>query len=334
MNVDRLNAMNNGMFGSLVPNLMSLDFGVTLSSNMETVPIPSWGSPGLDGYSSPTTRTEISQTQVEGGTNYLNDALLSSIGSKGHDCFREAYGILGDLSAHSLNNALSSGELRSDLAPTPPSQANQVPLDHVLQCNRDASERLGRALTCSCGGSSRLALLCASVISQILFWYQHSASCTQTDSCRPGITEVPAVSHRGYQTGSSSGSGSRSEGGSSTWSSTPASGLSADSVANISAPTQSTGLAVMPGKMAIGTFNVDDLRVQTALKIQLLSGEMRRAGELIDQFASHHSNSRYLADDHTFSGVNNLYQSLESWLRGEHSRIANMMRSKLRELNT
>ena len=334
MNVDGLNAMNNDMFGPLVPEFTSLDFGNTLSSSMEAVPISSWGSPGLEGYSSPNTRTEVSQTQVEEGTKYLNGGLSSSVGSKAHDCFREAYGILGDLSAHSFNNALTSDELRSDLASTTPSHANQVPLDHVLQCNRDASERLGRVLTCSCGGSSRLALLCASIISQIMFWYQHSASCTQIDSWRPGITELPVMSHRAYRIGPSSGSGSRSEGGSTTWSSTPASELSADGGTSTSALGQSTRLAVMPAKMAIGNFNVDDLRVQAALKIQLLSGEMRRAGHLIDQFASHNIGSHGTADDHSFGGVNNLYQSLESWLRGEHSRIANMMRSKLRELNT
>ena len=334
MNVDTLTAINNDMFGPLVPTLTSPDFGVNLPSAMEAGPISSWPSLGLEGYLSRTTRTEVSHTQAEEVIKYLDDALLSSVGSKGHDCFREAYGILGDLSAHSFNNALFSDELPSDLAWTAQSHANQVPLDQVLRRNRDAGERLGRILTCSCGGSSRLALLCASIISQILVWYQHSASCTQTDSTRSRVTELPAVSHRGYQTGSFSGSGARSEGGSSTWSSTPASGLSAEGVTTPSPLTQSTGFAVMPAKMAIGTFDVDDLRVQTALRIQLLSGEIRRAGQLIDQFVLHHSGSQCLADDHTFGGVNNLYQSLESWLRGEHSRIANMMRSKLRELNT
>ncbi|KAG6995598.1 hypothetical protein G7Y79_00044g080690 [Physcia stellaris] len=334
MSVDGLNVMNNDMFGPLVPNFTSLDFGNTLSSSMEAIPLSTWGSPIPEDYSSPTTRTEVSQFQLDEGTKYLNSALLSSVGSKGHDCFREAYAILGGMSAHSLNNALSSDELRSDLASTTPSHANQVPLDHILRYNRDASERLGRVLTCSCGGSSRLALLCASIISHILIWYQHSAGCTQIDSWGPGTTELPAVSHPAYRTGSLSGSGSSSEGGSSTWSSTLASGFSADGSASTSALTQSTRLAVTPAKMAIGNFDVDDLRVQTALKIQLLSGEMRRAGRLIDQFASRNTGSQCSADDHTFGAVNNLCQSLESWLRGEHSRIANMMRSKLRELNT
>lgn len=87
--------------------------------------------------------------------------------------------------------------------------------------------------------------------------------------------------------------------------------------------------------MAIGTFNVDDLRVQTALKIQLLLGEMRRAARLIDQFiASHGSGNQRLRDELSSSGEDSLYQSLDSWLRNEHSRIANMMKSQLQELNT
>lgn len=86
--------------------------------------------------------------------------------------------------------------------------------------------------------------------------------------------------------------------------------------------------------MAIGTFNVDDLGMQAALKIQLLSGEMRRAGRLIDLFTSfHHASGQRMADVSSFGGVSNLYQILDSWLRGEHLRVTNLMRSKLRELN-
>jgi hypothetical protein len=93
-------------------------------------------------------------------------------------------------------------------------------------------------------------------------------------------------------------------------------------------------IAVAPTNLAIGTFNVDDLRVQSALKIQLLFGEMRIAARLVDQFvASHNLGSPRLGDKSSFGGLESLYQSLDSWLRVEHSRIADMMRSKLRELN-
>ena len=118
------------------------------------------------------------------------------------------------------------------------------------------------------------------------------------------------------------------------WSSPAASTFSTGGALSTPTLTQSTGLAVAPARMAIGTFNVDDLCVQTALKIQLLLGEMRRAGRLIGQFTSHNSGGQCLTDEYTFGDVNSLYQILDSWLRGEHSRIANMMRSKLGELNT
>lgn len=49
---------------------------------------------------------------------------------------------------------------------------------------------------------------------------------------------------------------------------------------------QSSNLTVTPAKMAVGVFNVDDQRVQTAVNIRLVPGEMRRTERLIDQFTS------------------------------------------------
>ena len=327
--VDVLDAMHSDLFGPLLPDFTSLEFGDGLSSNTETGPISTLGSPELEGYSTPAAQTEASQTQVD-ESRYFDSALLPPVGSKCHDCSREAYDILGSLSFHSLNNAHSIFESPPGSTPTTASTANRVPLDHVLRLNREASEQLGRLLTCSCAGSPHLALLYASIISQVLIWYQQAAGCTQSASWSPSAIRLDTASHHVSPPSSGTGSG----GGSSTWSSTAASTFSAGSANSTPTLTQSTGLAVVPAKMAIGTFNVDDLRVQTALKIQLLSGEMRRAGRLIDQFTLHNSGDQCLADEYTFGGVNSLYQNLDSWLRSEHSRIANMMRSKLRELNT
>ncbi|KAF2637342.1 hypothetical protein P280DRAFT_472068 [Massarina eburnea CBS 473.64] len=94
-----------------------------------------------------------------------------------------------------------------------------------------------------------------------------------------------------------------------------------------------TAASVTPASIAVGSFNVDDLRVQAALKIQLLLGEMRRAGVLIDQFSLHNSGRLQHPDEASHGGVESLYQNLDSWLRGEYARIIGMMRSKLRELN-
>lgn len=92
--------------------------------------------------------------------------------------------------------------------------------------------------------------------------------------------------------------------------------------------------SVTPASIAVGTFSVDDERVQAALKIQLLLGEMRRAGCLIDQFSVHGTGLTYHDDQSNPDSVDRLYQHLTTWLKGEHSRIVHIMRSKLRELNS
>lgn len=91
--------------------------------------------------------------------------------------------------------------------------------------------------------------------------------------------------------------------------------------------------SVTPVSIAVGTFSVDNRRVQAALKIQLLLGEIRRAGLLIDQFTVHGMGSTYHDDKSNPDRVDGLYQHLTTWLKGEHSRILHIMRSKLRELN-
>ena len=331
--VNALDAMHSDLFGPLLPDFTSLEFGDGLFSNMETGPISSLATPESESYSTPATQPDASQTHVD-ESRYLDNALLPSVSCKGHDCFREAYDILGSLSFHSLNDAHSISESPPPgSASTTASTTNRVPLDHVLRVNREASERLSHLLTCSCAGFQQLTMLYASIISQVLIRYQQAAGCTQGASWSPAAMELDTASHHVSLTGSSPSSGSGSWGGSSTWSSTAASTFSTGGAKSTRPLRQFTGLAVVPAKMAIGTFNVDDLRVQTALKIQLLSGEIRRAGRLIDQFTSHNS-GQCLHDEHNFGGVNSLYQSLDSWLRGEHSGIDNMMRSKLRELNS
>ena len=331
--VSTLDATQNDLFGPLVPDFTSLEFGDGLFSNMETATISTLTTPESENYSTPATKTDVSQTQVD-ESRYLDTALQPPLSSKGHDCFREAYDILGSLAFHSINNAHSIPEPSSSgSTSTTASAANRVPFDQVLRLNREASERLGHLLNCSCAAFPQLTMLYASIISQVLIWYQQAAECAQNPSWNPAAMKLDTLSHPVSLTGSSPNSASGSATGSSTWSSTAASPFSTDSAKSTRPLGQFTGLAVVPAKMAVGTFDVDDLRVQTALKIQLLSGEIKRAGRLIDQFASHNS-GQCMNDEHTFGGISSLYQSLDSWLRDEHSRIANMMRSKLRELNS
>ena len=312
----------------------SMEFDDGFLSDMETWPMSTHARSGFESYASPAAQTDAAQAQVGENTALEGDSLQSA-SNKDHDCFREAYDILGSLSFHRLNNASSIPQ-----SPPPGSASmrarttNRVPLDHVLRLNREASERLGRLLTCSCSRLPQLTILYASIISQVFICYQQAADCSQSASRSPADMRLDTAptSHRVSLTGSSSSSVSGSGSGPSTWSSTTARTPSAGRGKNTPPVVQFPG-PVAPAKMAIGTFNIDDLPVQNALKIQLLAGEMKRAGRLVDQFALHSLDGQCATDEYTFSDVHSLYQSLDMWLRSEHSRIANMMKAKLRELN-
>ncbi|KAL9069424.1 MAG: hypothetical protein Q9157_006162 [Trypethelium eluteriae] len=299
-----LGALEPGLFSDLPPALSSLDFdecalidhldGSLLSTGLQLEPVSTPGSPSLTSYSSTPTTQPTAAPSLAGQSPPPDNASIPPVGLRGHDCPREAYEILGSLS-------FQISEVQSIPSSGTASTSNAVPLDHVLRLNREVSERLDRLLTCSCARTPHLALLYASIISRVLIWYQQAAGSLQSSPGSPTTaTSTSCTDHAR----------------------TPA------------ASTQSTSIAVIPAKMAIGTFNVDDLRVQTALKIQLLSGEMKRAGRLIDQFSSHQFAGLSLTNGSTFGGVDSLSQSLDSWLRSEHFRIAYMMRSRLGELNT
>lgn len=91
--------------------------------------------------------------------------------------------------------------------------------------------------------------------------------------------------------------------------------------------------SVPPANIAVGRFSVDDERVQAALKIQLLLGEMRRADLLIDRFTLRQDESIISSNKSNLDRVDGLYQQLATWLKAEHSRIIHIMRSKLKEVN-
>ncbi|KAH8656413.1 hypothetical protein BGZ61DRAFT_540982 [Ilyonectria robusta] len=311
--LDALDSLFNDLNEQFLPTSPSLNLGKWaltdhfnnhLSPNMHPGPFPTpestdWGSyPSTEAFTAqPTAHQSPSDTNSHSGRT-----AMPSAGISGHDCPREAYDILRHLSFPNLNNIHSTSSPGTTPASATSSVGNQVPLDHVLRLSSEASERLGPLLTCSCARSPHLAFLYASIISRVLLWYQQAA----------GYTHGASWSH--VRPDCSLGMGG------------------AEDTATTAPYT--TGLAVAPAKMAIGSFNVDDPRIQTALKIQLLSGEMGRAGRLIDQFTSLNSGGQCQTDESNFGSVDRLYQSLHLWLRGEHSRIANLMRLKLRELNT
>lgn len=213
--------------------------------------------------------------------------------------------------ARDLNTTLESLSMiglpktHYDESPSPSVSSTEItigtgaPFDHGLCVTRQVIERLSsHLLTCPCSAGPSLALLYASGISRVLAWYQQAA-CAQSGSAANGLPR------------SECGGGGL----------TPASLTSTD------------GFSAMPATMAVGTFSVDDFRVQSALRMQLLLGEMRRAGGLIELFVnSHITDTGQKCQDESVA-AERLHQSLDTWLRNEHSRIANMMRGRLRELN-
>lgn len=315
-----LDAFRDNPIDLSLPALNLLDFDDHLSASHETEPISTLGSPELEHYSTPAEPAKASRIQVDENI-YFNRGFMLPISSKDHNCCREAHNILGGLSL--LNPNLVSSTSRSVADSTSAisgTTVNCLPLDHILRLNRKSSEQLGYLLACSCARYPHLALLYASIISRIMTWYEHAVSGSQKASWSPEVADTDTVlchlSPPGYMTGSLS-----------SWSS------STLNTGGAGTPTMTgtTDIAVTSTHMTMGSFDIDDKQVQTALRTQLLLGEIRRTSHLIHLFASRSSSD---LDEFTFRGVDSLYESLSSWLRIEHSRITDVIQSKLKEVNS
>ena len=317
-NVDMSDALQTDLSGSSVSDFASLEFDDhLLYTNMQTGSISMLDMPEFEGFSTSAAETKPSQTQIN-EIVFFDSALMPSAGSGAHDCSREAYDILGSLSLLNLDMAHCVPGSASSSASTPGSTTHRVPFDHILRLNRESSERLGRLLTCRCARWPHQALLYASIISLVLTWYQEAAGCTQRASWSPVATATDTASPHESSSGSPS-----------PWSSTPVGTAVGTGGASTPTYTGATALGVAPTHMAIGSFNIDDQEVQAALRIQLLLGESRRTGALIDLYRSSSG-----IDEFRLSSVDSLHKSLSSWLKMEHLRIADAMRSRLREVST
>ena len=321
--------------GALFPDFTPLELGDGFNYNIDTGTIPTI-DPGIISNLESSTPTDYSIPLMQIGVplyqrienGHLDDIWQLPAESKHHDCFREAYEILGSLAFQGSHHTPPMPQSPTISVSAMFGTTYDVPLDHMLRCNRESGERLGRLLTCLCPSSPHHALLYASIIYRMLTRYQEAA----TDALAATSYHVSPL-RPSPASGSGSGSSSSSGSGSvfSAWSGVTSSTGNDDGAPSESIATSHTRPTVISAKVAIETFNVDDIRVQTALKIQLLSGEMGRAKKLIDQFASYKSSG---SDEYTFGSGHGLFETLASWLRSEHSRLANALRSKLRELNT
>jgi len=172
--------------------------------------------------------------------------------------------------------------------------------DRLLLVNREASEQLRPLLRCECAGSPYLVMLYATIISAILSRYQHGINDTLCAPSNPNTPEsMPGTSETDSNTIRTAPSG-RS--------------------------------AVAPAKIVIGTFSVDDHRVQCALKIQLLASEVQKTVQLMDQFAAYNFDKRKSGEQNSGNDISGLHQSLNSWLQAEYFKISNMIKTRLAEL--
>lgn len=162
-------------------------------------------------------------------------------------------------------------------------------------------------------------LIFASIIHRVLDWYREAAGGSR-GTFLGRETAVTSIS-RGMSICASSptGAASRPVTGSGM-------GRAGFEQCNGTLSNNQPALGTAPGTLAIGSFDVDDQRVQTALMMQLLLGEVKRAACLIDLFASRVQFSP--------NATGGLPQTLGTWLRDEHADIDVMIKSKLRELNT
>jgi hypothetical protein len=156
-----------------------------------------------------------------------------------HSCARESYEIFRDL-------ICPAPDLH---APESTQQTISASLDQVLHCNRNAIERLGRLLTCSCSRSGHRVMVHASILSRMLIWYQQAALPKDLPPNDSSLTsELPEAS-----TGSSP---------------------------------QITGFIVEHVPVSVGTFNVEDQNMQAAFRYRMILKEVKKTKRLIQLLGS------------------------------------------------
>jgi hypothetical protein len=325
---DFTNVLTNANMLDALANFSSMDSGDwawtdddLLSTHLESEPFSTFSWPEFD--TSPSQGAAPQLPQLKEGSPFMPQDDSCQPDCK---CVREAYDILGNLSFMNPNKTQSAITSAPSAAATP---ANQFPLDYILHVNRECSERLGRLLTCACAGCPHVASLHASIISRILNWYYREAGCSKSNL--PNATGLPvdtAMRSAVLPTGSLDGALCGSP--SSPWSSSTSASASISGSSSMSGMSGMSARNLNSTQMAMGCFHIDDERVQAALRIQLLLGEMKRVGCLVDIFASRSSRA---TDESASGSVDTLYKSLGSWLAREHSSIVEMMRFRLREVS-
>lgn len=289
------------------------------ASAQVTMNLPDWGLLGASDPLSPPLTQCLSPANRDSSRGSQGPRASSSQGAAGqhHNCLHEAYSILATQSAL-IPLALCDCPV-ADRKPNPgspdytlsglPHSHGSSSLAQVLRLNRDSAERLGLLLTCACANSPRHLLLHAAIIHGILDRYQQAADFSHGD----GSSEDQHAS----------ANATAAAGPHSVTSAPPSIPLPAQLT-----PPHNGNDDGSPDKLVFGSFSVDDHLVEAALKLQLLSGELRRSAALIDLFAPHSDTSSGPVD-----GIGGLHHHLHTWLVSEHKKGMDFTRLRLGELN-
>ncbi|KAK0631164.1 hypothetical protein B0T17DRAFT_507579 [Bombardia bombarda] len=210
-----------------------------------------------------------------------------------HSCARESYEILADLICPGPNLH----------APDTNSSTVTAHLDLVLHANRNAMARLSRLLQCSCAKSGHRVMIHASIISRILMWYQQAAGWAR---CRDIAHDISPESSP---------------------SPSPMPDPRTGTEMHSRTLSQTTGFVVSDVPASLGTFGIEDQKMQAAIRNHLVLHELKNMACLIDLFSSHLTTD----SEHCFSGSHsmvNLHVSTTTWLRHEYHSTIDLLKAK------
>lgn len=220
-----------------------------------------------------------------------------------HSCPRESYEIFRDLICPSP----------SLHAPESNSVTVSARFDEVLHFNKIAVDRLSQLLKCPCARSGHRAMVHASIVSRILIWYQQAAGWSGNNSLGIPVSTLANSSTPSRESSAPSPP-------------LPLGTATGTGTTSASSLVQATGFTVEHVGVSVGNFSIEDQNLQTIFRNQLVLSELKKAAGLIDMFVSQESS------ESSVSSVTGLYSHLGEWLRSEHSRTVETLKTRLSAL--
>ncbi|KAI0135274.1 hypothetical protein F4814DRAFT_16725 [Daldinia grandis] len=214
-----------------------------------------------------------------------------------HSCARESYEIFADLICPAPD--LHAPDTNSDTV--------TARLDQVLHFNRKAIDRLSGLLECSCAKSGHRVMVHASIISRILIWYQQAAGWPCTISPDPQSADtLHGMDDISPSTSSSEGPDEEA----------------ATRSPNLRILPRTTGFVVTDVPATLGTFSIEDQKMQASIRNHVVLSELNKMSGLIDLFSSHFS------DESSVAGAGSLYTYIAAWLRNEYDKTVRDLRAE------